>query len=213
MAKIVLDPRCKRVASSPAQGSSSKNSLRSEPCTLLKSSETATNAFLGFDVFGTQASLFNLDVGTSFTGSVVIRDLHNGTEQVTVDLHTSNGICWGTTPAGPAFGHEPGEIFLGARASLGDAYTKLVFTQPTGSSLPSFFTIFAGPPIVSLVLQTVITCHGELRAGSGFPEGSPGLARTTQMGIGKTGVPSGCPPERDGNCFPAEKIEFKPEGH
>jgi hypothetical protein len=28
-----------------------------------------------------------------------------------------------------------------------------------------------------------------------------------------TGVPSGCPPEKDADCFPAEKVQFKPTGY
>ncbi len=180
----------------------------------MPATDPITGSFLGFDVFGRRAALFSLDVGTSFSGSVVIRDLHDGTEQVTVNLHTSNGICWGFTPAGPAFGHEPGEVLLGARASLGDAHTVLVFTQPSGNPLPSFFTIFAGAPIVALTLDTGIMCqNGELRAGSGYPEGTSGFAQTRQTGIAHVGVPSGCPPERDGDCFPAEKIQFKANGH
>jgi amidase len=40
----------------------------------------------------------------------------------------------------------------------------------------------------------------------------PGFAQTTQTGLLSTGAPAGCPPEKDGDCFPAEKIQFKPNG-
>ncbi len=55
---------------------------------------------------------------------------------------------------------------------------------------------------------------GELRApGSGFPDGTPGSAHTTQTGVLSTGVPAGCPPEKDGDCFPAEHIQFNVNGN
>ena len=70
-----------------------------------------------------------------------------------------------------------------------------------------------GGRILEEVKTSVMCQNGELRAGSGFPEGTRGFAQTTQVGILSTGVPTGCPPEKDGDCFPAEKVEFKPNGH
>jgi hypothetical protein len=58
-------------------------------------------------------------------------------------------------------------------------------------------------------LAAVINCSGELRYGSGFPDGTPGRAHTTQEGLLTTGVPSGCPAV---DCFPTERIDFNPVG-
>jgi hypothetical protein len=177
-------------------------------------SDPVTGGLLGFDVFGKRNATLGLNLGTSVSGSVVIRDLGNGTELVTVDVHAQNAACWGFVGIVPAFGRTPAEIAAGAPASLGDGHVRFVFTQPTGNPLPTWNVIaFGGPPIVLETVITDIICQGgELRAGSGFPEGTSGFAQTTQTGLLSTGVPAGCPPEKDGDCFPAEKVQFKPNG-
>jgi hypothetical protein len=70
-----------------------------------------------------------------------------------------------------------------------------------------------GGRVAEKILTSVMCQNGELRAGSGFPEGTLGFAQTTQTGLLSTGVPSGCPPEKDADCFPAEKVQFKPNSH
>ena len=175
-------------------------------------SDPVNNALLGFDAFGQLNEALGLP--TDISGGVTIRDLGNGTELVTVDLHTHDGICFGFINAVPAFGRTPAEIAAGAAPSLGDANVLIEFTQPVGAPLQTWNVIaFGGPPIVLTRVNSSISCqHGELRSASGFPDGTPGFARTTQVGVLSTGVPTGCPPEKFADCFPAEKIQFKPNG-
>ena len=147
---------------------------------------------------------------------MAIRDLGNGTERVTVNWQTRNAICAGLNANNdPAFGFFALEIAAGAPASLGDGHTLIEFTQPTGSPMPTQFEILngVGGRVWEKTLTSIMCQNGELRAGSGFPEGSRGFAQTTQTALLSTGVPSGCPPEKDADCFPAEKVQFKPNGH
>lgn len=178
-------------------------------------SDPITGGLLAFDTFGTRNAALGLNLFTSIGGDVAIRDLGNGTEQVSVDIHTRDAACWGFVNGNPAFGRTPAAIAGGAVASLGDENFHVDFIQPSGAPLQTWNVIaFGGPPIVLLSVKTSITCqNGELRApGSGFPDGTPGSAHTTQTGNLSTGVPAGCPPEKDGDCFPAERVQFKANG-
>src|SRR4030095_585905 len=60
-----------------------------------------------------------------------------------------------------------------------------------------------------------VSCKGECTNSiTGFQDGQLGFAHTTQTGLMDTGATAGigCPPEQDGNCFPAEKVQFKAIG-
>ena len=167
--------------------------------------DPASGNFLRIDAFGKVNTFLNLNLGTSVTGQVQVRDLRDGTQQVTVILHTRDAICWGFNGSNQiAFGYTPVNVQNGVGpAALGQSTTILVFEpQPLGPiSLGNIESLVA-----------TVTCDGVLRAGSGYPDGTPGIAHTTQVGV-VTGVPSGCPPEVDANCFPAEKVVFKPAGN
>lgn len=172
-------------------------------------SDPANGNVLCFDFLGKRNALFNLNVGTSVSGDVTVRDLKNGLEFVTVDVISTDAVCWGfDANNAPAFGRRPLEILGGATASLGNGHTTLAFTQPTGSSMPTVGEIITSAGITLVSAKTDIMCaHGELR-----PSGVPGFAQTTQTGLMSTGVPGGCPPEQDADCAPAEHIQFKPTG-
>ena len=176
--------------------------------------DPASGGLIGFDAFGKRNEALGLDLPTSISGGVTINDLGNGTERVMVDLHTHDAVCFGFVNVVPAFGRSPAEIAGGASPSLGDAHIEIGFTQPAGAPLPTFGAIIGGTS--GIVLETVrgsIMCQGgELRSGSGYPDGTPGFAQTTQIGVLSTGVPAGCPPEKDADCFPAEAVQFKATG-
>jgi hypothetical protein len=132
---------------------------------------------------------------------------------VIVNWQTRGANCAGFTNAGPALGFLPFQVAEGAPASLGDGHTIFQWTQPTGSGMPTQAEIFDSTTgRVAEKILTSVMCHGQLRADSGFIEGAPGLGQTTQTGLLSTGVPGGCPPEKDGDCFPAEKVQFKANG-
>jgi hypothetical protein len=169
---------------------------------------------LRFDAFGKRNAALGLNLGTSVDGHVTIRNLGGGTERVTVVLNVRNALCWGfvdSTPLVPAFGRTPAAVQAGAQASLGDGMTRIAFTQPTGSPLPTWNQVISStPPYILESVTSAIMCQdGELRSGSGFPDGTPGFAQTTQTGLYQTGAPGGCPLEHDADCFPAEKVQFK----
>lgn len=170
---------------------------------------------LRFDAFGKRNAALGLNLGTTVDGHVTVRDLGGGTERVTVVLNTRNALCWGfvdLTPVVPAFGRIPAAVQAGAPASLGDGMTRIAFTKPAGSPLPNWTQVITStPPYVLESVTSAVMCQdGELRSGSGFPDGTPGFAQTTQTGVYNTGAPGGCPLEHDADCYPAEKVQFKP---
>jgi hypothetical protein len=172
--------------------------------------DPTNNNAMRIDAYGRLNTLFGLGLPSQLDGKVTARDLGNGTERVTVQLHARDVLCWGTnfntSPPTPMFGYSPASIVAGAGpAALGDTTYRIVYApQPIGQ-----FDVSGEVEIWSGTAR----CSGALRAGSGYVEGSPGFAQTTQTGLLATGVPGGCPPEKDADCFPAEKVQFKPTGN
>lgn len=172
--------------------------------------DPSNNNIMRIDAYGRLNTLFALGLPSTLSGRVTARDLGDGMEQVTVLIHARDVLCWGaninTSPATSTFGFAPQGVVNGVGpAATGDISYRLVFVpQPAGqfdigADLETWFATAA--------------CRGLLRAGSGYPEGTPGFAQTTQTGLLATGAPGGCPPEKDDDCFPAEKIQFKPAGN
>ena len=173
-------------------------------------SDPATNNLIRLDAYGKLNTFFDLGLPTTITGKVTARDLGDGTEQVTVALHARDVFCQGvnlgTSPSTPMFGYSPPQVAAGiGPAGIGDVFYRFVYAPQPAGQFDAFgdLEIFSG----------TATCKGLLRAGSGYPEGTPGFAQTTQTGVLATGVPGGCPPEHDADCFPAEKVQFKPIGN
>ena len=169
-------------------------------------SDPSTGDVMYIDIYGKLNAFYNLNLNTTVTGKYTVRNLADGTQQVNVTLHTANALCFGYNVNNQqAFGYTRLQVMnqLGP-AALGTATARIQYApQPIGSFNPY------GEQETSIV---TIKCDGLLRAGSGFAEGTPGSAQTTQTGLFNTGAPAGCPPEQDGNCYPAEKVQFKPRG-
>jgi hypothetical protein len=183
--------------------------------------DPATHRTLTLDGFGKRAQDFGVQgLNTSFEGSVWVRAFDDRRARVEVILHTKNAICWGfqgdATEANyvEAFGYAPYLVAGGATPSLGDGLFKIEFLIPWPTNrLPTYYEVQPGDPVYPrLQLSHVVNCSGMLRAGSGHADGTPGAARTTQVGLFVTGAPSGCPHERDANCYPAERIDWWPTG-
>ena len=169
--------------------------------------DPANGNALFIDAHGKRNAALNLNLGTTIDGRVTVADLGDGTQRVTVHFQTRNAICWGFNGNGqPAFGYSPFAVQSNfGPAALGTSITRIVYEpQPVGSIDINWPTE---------TYMGVVSCQGLLRAGSGYPQGTEGLAHTTQIGVLGTGVPGGCPPEQDGSCFPAEKVQFKPIGN
>ena len=203
-------------AQGPVQQLPVSSFLNAQPATQIQFwFDPATLNDLRFDAFGKRNAALGLNLGTTVDGHVTIRNLDGTTERVTVVLNVRNALCWGfveLTPLVPAFGRTPAAVRAGAQASVGDGMTRIAFTQPAGSPLPTWDRIISStPPYILESVTSAIMCQdGELRSGSGFADGTPGFAQTTQTGLYQTSAPGGCPLEHDADCFPAEKVQFKP---
>lgn len=163
------------------------------------------------DAFGTRATALGLvDYLPEITGRLTIRALADGRAHVSALLHSRDALCWGRQGGVLAFGATPATVATGTTPALGTAVTQFEFLMPSvGSDLPDFFTELGSDDYPILSLKTAADCRGELKAGSGYPVGTPGFAHTTQQALFATGVPSGCPAE---DCWPVEVVFFKPIG-
>lgn len=170
-------------------------------------SDPTNGNILFIDAFGKRNAALNLNVGTTVNGKVMVMDLGDGTQRVTVQLQTRNAICWGVNSNfQPAFGYSPAAVLnnLGP-AALGSLNMRIVYEpQPVDQ-----FDVFGSFE----TWTSTVNCQGLLRPGSGFPQGTEGFAHTTQIGLFGTGAPGGCPPEQDASCFPAEKVLFTATGN
>jgi hypothetical protein len=96
---------------------------------------------------------------------------------------------------------------LGYPAAKGEILMTLEFTnpEPINGQLPDMWDLFGGeiPGLQLRSLMINVNGSGELRAASGWPEGTPGKIHILQRGLFSTG--SGVP-GHDG--FPAEFIKF-----
>lgn len=171
-----------------------------------------TGQVLRIDAYGKMNSLHNLNAGTSIKGKVSIQSAGEGMQKVTIHLHARNAVCWGYDQATNAmlFGYSPlepnGVNLLRASPATGDA--MLLFeSYPVPTSSPIDY-----PNLVFSSVNATIMCNGVLRASSGYAEGTEGFAQTTQVGRFDLGTPSGCAGNQ-GNCYTAEKVQFKPTGN
>lgn len=62
--------------------------------------DPASGDTLVIDAYGKRDAFFGLNVGTSITGQVTVKDLGDGTQRVTLNVHTKNAICWGFNASG-----------------------------------------------------------------------------------------------------------------
>jgi len=172
--------------------------------------DPATDNGLTFDHYGARAAALGLGLPTRIDGDVAIRTLVDGRALVSVTVHTKDALCFGWQGAEPALGYNGVQVRDGVGpASLGEGLYREVFTMPSPDTpLPSPAD-WASGDFTDRRFSIVISCTGILRAGSGFPEGTPGFGRTTQQALLDVGAPGHCPA---GDCWPAEKVFFRPIG-
>ena len=150
-----------------------------------------------------------------FQGRVTERLLADGRAEVHVRLRVTDAITyiWRDEndfidfPEGPElFGYRASEIAAGAPAALGNAWLTLKFihTDP-GGPLPDFVLLAFDPEpgweIISVTFHAA--ARGALREASGFPEGTPGIGSTQQVGLFTASTPDG---------FPVEWVRYRPIG-
>ena len=102
--------------------------------------DPASGNVMVYDAFGKLDDTNGLNLGTAITGRITSTTVGDGTDRVTVIVHTKNGLCYGFAPGGQAFGHTVAQVLGGAPAALGNAITSATFLRTTGSPLPTWNT-------------------------------------------------------------------------
>ncbi len=163
-----------------------------------------------------------ISLGTETAGTVIERPLPDGRAEVTVLLHTKNAltmVAWWNpdfVPPEPPwgqvlFGHLASDVLDGADPALGECFLKWVFINDApGAPLPDlFFDILLQPDYGHEWIMLSLEAHadGTLREEFGVPDGTPGRAQATQIGVFQTG---GKGATADG--YPAEHIKLEVVG-
>jgi hypothetical protein len=172
-----------------------------------------------------------VNVGTTTSGTVTVRPLADGRAEVAVELFTHNALTWVTLcpslatltfcdPFAPPvlFGHQDAALLAGAAPALAENFfhTKFIITSPD-APLPDFAqTAFAPQPgqMVESV-GDVLQATGPLEQAFGVPDGTPGKAQMTQVGLISSTAPgvTKCNPPAILKCsFPAQHIDLKTTG-
>lgn len=144
-------------------------------------------------------------VGTVVSGTVIQRPLPNGTAEITVQLNLQNAVVWASQGSTLVFGHVPLDIVSGYTPALATVNFNLKFTiSAPGAPLADLATIvFTQHAQVFQQLNAI--GQGPFLAAYGVPDGTPGIAQTTQTGVFQS-QGSGGP---RGDYFPAEHIDFQ----
>ena len=116
---------------------------------------------------------------------------------------------WAFDPYGDdlVFGHRAQDVKDGADPALGESFLMWVFiTDTPGAPLPDLFaeTVLGPPTVETLMLSFEAHADGTLRGDFGVPDGTPGRAQITEIGL--------FPPGKDAR-WPAEHIKLKVVGH
>jgi len=171
------------------------------------------------------------DLGTSFEGNVMVRELANDpdTVEVTVILHTKNALTWVAQfdgwPATNNFNDLP--LLFGARVdnilgtngmpllkpALGESFLHVVFKNPKGAPLPDLMELNWARFSDFVFMRFQGQADGQLRLEFGVPDGTPGRAKITQAGLIDNYFNNPVNKSRvkfDG--FPAERVDLKVVG-
>jgi hypothetical protein len=162
-----------------------------------------------FDYFGSNNAAFSLNLGTSIDGTVTEIAQPDGTAQVHVVMHTQNALSWAFSEGFKAliFGHTPSQVKSGLDPALADTLVTVDFINSApGAPLPSLFRLFfvPSPHYTIQKMSLVASATGTLRSAFGVPDGTPGVAHTTQRGL--FNVPG--LPNNGQTTFPAEKVDI-----
>jgi hypothetical protein len=161
-------------------------------------------------------------LGTTISGSISERPLADGRAEVTVILHTVDALAYVVPfdPNGPINQAQINPLFFGFRPqdlladptkqpALGESQLRVVFkNQAPGAPLPDIVDAFVlgnvapGQELISISFRANST--GQLRAPSGFPEGTPGRLIVSETGLFMTQFKGAT---ADG--FPAETVELR----
>ena len=163
-----------------------------------------------FDYFGRSALANSLTLGSSFTGTVVERELPDGRASVRVVLHARRVFAYVYDAAiGNAivFGHTGSQIKNGGDPALADVTLTVDFiNEAPGAPLPSLTSLVFRPSAAYEIgkLSVVANAAGTFRAAYGVAEGTPGRLHATQRGLYDVpGLPS-----NGSSVFPVESLKL-----
>jgi hypothetical protein len=168
------------------------------------------------DLLGSRTASFGgATFGTTADGSVTIRPMADGRAYVTIIMQVTNVPVWAvdfSVAGAPAFGSTAKQIaLLGYTPALGHGIYRVQFTMPSVDTPLPMLGWIGRPDHPEYVLQTMnmnIVAFGPLRAPSGYPDGTPGVARVQQVGLLATGT--GATPCPAADCWPVELAWYKP---
>jgi hypothetical protein len=152
-----------------------------------------------------------ISLGTEIEGKIIERPLPDGRAVVTVLLHTKNAFTVVSSlydPLGPPlFGYHAWDVADGAEPALGESFLKWVFINDAlGVPLPDLCVeLVPGPTTHEFIMLSLeAQAEGALREAFGVPDGTPGHAQTTQVGLYQ--------PAEKSPRYPAEHIKVKVVG-
>lgn len=153
-----------------------------------------------------------ISLRTKTEGKIIERPLPDGRAEVTVLLHTKNALTWvmepwAFDPYGDylVFGHRAQDVVDGADPALGESLLMWVFiNKAPGDPLPDLVAeTLVGPTVEMIMLSFEALADGTMRDAFGVPDGTPGRAQITEIGL--------FPPGKDAR-WPAEDIKLKVVG-
>jgi hypothetical protein len=153
-----------------------------------------------------------IDIGTNITGKVTERTRADGTALIHINLRATEalifGLNWDTWES--LFGYWPQEVaYEGKEPVLGNVSMNLKFVMPEpGMPLPDLIEVSFFPEENMYVEFMSVKCkaEGDLREATGYPEGTWGRARITQV---NTAIPM---PHNNDNwdAWPVENVYIGP---
>lgn len=159
----------------------------------------------------------DLDLRTSFSGSVTERSLNDGRIQVQVELHTAKALTFGLRVTAPDFGNfatdplifgaRAQDVLAGATPGVGECHASFVWKQMPGALVD--FNHTEGQPGFELIsLSFRANASGPLTALAGYgPNGTPGRLFISQTGFFRTTFQGAT-----ADAFPAEFVEVRAVG-
>lgn len=151
--------------------------------------DNAATKFVFVDMFGTLNKTLQAvglyGEGTQEAGYCEETPIDAGHTLVHVHVETSNAIAFASGPDGSTWlGSNFIEVVLGYHATLANSVFDTVFIndQPVGGPLPDYTQLYFFPDPGQQIqrVKFLTQFRGPLRAAFGVPEGTPGMAMTSQ---------------------------------
>jgi hypothetical protein len=156
-----------------------------------------------------------MSLGTVVTGTIKETALDDGRALIQLNLKAKNALFWVNQfvdfgDFDPMyFGARPLEVLAGAEPALGNVNMMVEFinTAP-GAPIPDLvqLTFFPEPEQEIVSMRITSLAQGILREASGYPEGTPGIAKIVMVNLEKPQVANS-----NWDAWPAEFVWFSPQ--